>query len=63
LLAHILGSDERSVYTYIVNATTQIEAFGKFFIENSGYCYDDVFDYEWCDEEIDKDGWYEGLYW
>jgi len=63
LLVHILGSDERSVYTYIVNATTQIEAFGKFFIENSGYCYDDVFDYEWCDEEIDKDGWYEGLYW
>jgi hypothetical protein len=31
LLIHVLSSDERSVYTYIANATTKIEAFGKFF--------------------------------
>ena len=51
-------SDERMVM-YISNGKSIDEAFGRFFINNSEYCYDDVYDYEYYDEKVYDDGWYE----
>ena len=50
------------ISTYISNAKTYEEAFGKFFIKNPNICFSDVYDYEIYDEKIYDDGWYDGLY-
>lgn len=48
------------INTYVSNGTTEDEAFGKFFINNSDMCFNDVLDYEWYDYKVCEDGWFVG---
>lgn len=48
--------------SYVANATNLTEAFGKFFMANTTYCFDDIFDWEKYDLYAYEDGWYTGLY-
>lgn len=58
LLIYIYNEDSGTIFTYVSNAKTQNEAFGKFFIENTSYCFDDIYDFCWFDEKIAEPGWY-----
>lgn len=49
-----------NINTYVSNGTTEDEAFGRFFINNSDMCFNDVFDYEWYDYKVCDDGWFSG---
>ena len=43
---------------YVSNGKSVEEAFGKFFIDNPSYCFDDVADYEFYESKVYEDGWY-----
>ena len=62
LMIHILDEETYTIKTYVANGTSVLEAFGKFFIKNHEFCYDDIFDYEHYDYKVCEDGWYTDLY-
>lgn len=53
------GFEDGGLDVYASNAKSVEEAFGKFFMENSTYCYSDVLDYEVYENRILEDGWYD----
>lgn len=62
LFIHICNEETGGIMTYVSNATSTAAAFGKFFINNPEYCYNDIYDYECYDLRVYDDGWYNGLY-
>lgn len=58
MLIYVYHEASESMLYYASNGKTTYESFGKFFINNPMYCYDDVYDYEVYEERYLEDGWY-----
>lgn len=43
---------------YVSNGKTLEEAFGRFFMDNPSYCFEDIVDYEYYESKVYEDGWY-----
>lgn len=57
LLILLAGSENETVF-YVSNGTSVNEAFGKFFIDNPAYCYNDIVDYKFYESKVYEEGWY-----
>lgn len=51
------GLEDETVF-YISNGTSVNDAFGKFFIENPSYCFNDITSYSFYESQVYEDGWY-----
>lgn len=58
LFIYIYNEESGTFNTCVVNAESKLEAMGKFFMENSYLCFDDVYDYQWYDVKMEEEGWY-----
>lgn len=58
LFIYVKDSNGYTTLSYVANGKTEEEAFGKFFMKNPTYCYNDVSDYEFYESKLCDDGWF-----